>query len=115
MASRQELSFGPAQDIRPLGPSPDYSQGWQHGYEAGLQSAMGPAPKVSTFRKVLAAGTLLGGLGGGAYLVLGAVPGKQASEWRRMLGLGVASGIILGAIVGAVQVLDGAPSPLERA
>lgn len=111
--AKQQLAIGPAEDIVPTS-DPFYAQGWTHGYAQGLMAANGPPPPVSSFRKVLALGTLVGGLGGGAYLVLGAVPGKKAERWRTVLGLGVASGIILGAIVGAAQVLDGAPAALER-
>lgn len=94
---------------QPIALSPGYQLGWDHGYEAAMLRMYGNPEKASTPRKLLALGTLVAGLGSAAALVVSLHP--KYSSYRPIFGTIAVTGILLGAVVGAVNVLRGAPTP----
>ena len=61
---------------------------------------------------LLALGTLIGGLGSAAVLIVSMNP--RYARYRPIFGAFAVSGIVLGSVIGAINVLDGAPTPRLR-
>lgn len=102
MADTQQQQLPP-----PIG----YHQGWAHGFDAGILAARGqlPSDTVTSGQKWLAAGTLVAGLGSAAVLIVSSNP--RLARYRPALGALAVSGIILSSVIGAINVLRGAPTP----
>lgn len=89
---------------------PQYTLGWEHGYaaaHAGEPLLARPVPEPTKTTKVLAAGTLLVGLGGAVGLLLY----QSKSPLREVAIVMGVSGLILSSVLAAVRVLGGEPTP----
>lgn len=88
--------------------SPDYSLGFQHGFEAAQSGVVPMAAAPTTRQWALATGTLLAGFGAAGILVARVAAPKTGFE---LFVLATASGLLITTLIASVKVLDGQPTP----